>query len=236
MKKSILKIVSIALISMTGFMSNAQDMTFVLMNDSVITGPTSADIALYGTIYNNTSSDILVQADRLENNIPTDWNTAFCLDFCLPPHIGQGSVLIPANSNQLFTIHFYTAATNNSANVYMRFLNTANPSNIIYQRFYGNSDQSLSSGAATTRMNQRMKVYPNPFKTSALIEIPGNGKNSPTEVVAEIYDMTGKVIRTEKHEVSTRFILDRKNLPAGIYYMTVRSEKQIIASGRFSVN
>lgn len=62
------------------------------------------------------------------------------------------------------------------------------------------------------RTIRSLDVYPNPFTSSATVELPGEGASFM------LFDMTGKLLRQEENISGTSYRLERNDLPSGIYF------------------
>ncbi len=65
-------------------------------------------------------------------------------------------------------------------------------------------------------------VYPNPFSSGATITFP-NPDNHEYKMV--LTDISGRIVRKSGNILSGNFLLDRKDLPAGIYIIELKGEK-----------
>ena len=72
--------------------------------------------------------------------------------------------------------------------------------------------------------NDNFNVYPNPANTSATIDLSAfSGK----AVNIELYDALGRKVINVENLKTDKYILNRNNLPTGIYFMNVVSEGKI---------
>ncbi len=69
-----------------------------------------------------------------------------------------------------------------------------------------------------------LKVYPNPFSTTATIEWQSNGIIQRIDLV----DMLGQTVRTIEHPQGTSVTLTRENLPSGIYFLKMYGDEALI--------
>jgi hypothetical protein len=76
-----------------------------------------------------------------------------------------------------------------------------------------------------------IRVQPNPFHSSAIITIDDCECNQ-LEIV--IRDAAGRQLRREKFNGSS-FTLQRNNLPAGLYFLEIYTDKQILQTGKLLV-
>jgi hypothetical protein len=86
-------------------------------------------------------------------------------------------------------------------------------------------------------------IYPNPFSTSATIEIKGITVTSG-QITMVILDMLGREVRTialtpnaqgTTSPTSMQFTIDRNDLSNGMYFYKLTNKKEIIANGKFSI-
>ncbi|MCX6291798.1 MAG: T9SS type A sorting domain-containing protein [Bacteroidetes bacterium] len=80
-------------------------------------------------------------------------------------------------------------------------------------------------------------VYPNPFHTTAVLQmgVEGNASSQPYRFV--LFDANGKMVRDEILR-SKIFFLERKNLPPGIYFYSIETwkEKKNVSSGKIVID
>lgn len=77
-----------------------------------------------------------------------------------------------------------------------------------------------------------IRVYPNPFFDQATFEVEGCTQCQNLEL--RIYDVLGKLVRTEVHQ-GPRFEFQRRGLAPAMYMYELRAEGQAISTGRFFV-
>ncbi len=77
-----------------------------------------------------------------------------------------------------------------------------------------------------------IKVYPNPFSSTATFEI--KGMNEP--VTFELYNIIGKQVRAISNINKEKFVLSREDLPAGIYIYKISANDKLICAGKLVVN
>jgi uncharacterized repeat protein (TIGR01451 family) len=80
-----------------------------------------------------------------------------------------------------------------------------------------------------------VKVYPNPFSDFTVFEL----KEGPLNILSvfnvfELYDMTGRLIRSHSFE-GNRFKLEKRNLEAGVYLFKIVGDNQVVGVGKVSV-
>ncbi|MDP1747178.1 MAG: T9SS type A sorting domain-containing protein, partial [Bacteroidota bacterium] len=84
-------------------------------------------------------------------------------------------------------------------------------------------------------------IYPNPFSTSATLEIKGAVGNGNVALV--VYDMVGREVKniplsnsqSNSTQSGVSFTIDRNELSNGMYFYKVSNENGVIGSGKFSI-
>lgn len=76
-----------------------------------------------------------------------------------------------------------------------------------------------------------IKVLPNPFSESTVIQLEGQSFKS---LDFSLFDTMGRLIRREQHS-GNEFVVTRGNLPSGVYIFKITSEGQLINSGKLLV-
>ena len=87
-----------------------------------------------------------------------------------------------------------------------------------------------------------VSIYPNPFNTSATIEIKGLFGNNDLSII--IYDMVGREVKSialtsniqsNQSTTGVSYTIDRNDLSNGMYYFKVSNKVKILGSGKFSI-
>jgi hypothetical protein len=82
----------------------------------------------------------------------------------------------------------------------------------------------LETGVPALGGNSGLRLYPNPFSTTATVEWQVN------EVIQriELVNMLGQTVRTIEHPQDHSVTIDRENLASGIYFLKVYAGKTLI--------
>lgn len=96
--------------------------------------------------------------------------------------------------------------------------------------FSNAKDNSSLLGVNQINAEQSIRIYPNPMKDKALVQIKSNLSNSDIEI--EIMDALGKILKhyTSEHLTQTQssyweLEIDRNELKAGMYSIVVKADK-----------
>ncbi len=95
---------------------------------------------------------------------------------------------------------------------------------------------TVTTGIINAHKMVSSNVYPNPFTTSATIEL--NDPVSSQDAVISIYDLTGTEVQTKSIILSgsNSFNLEKGNLKEGLYFYTIKSGSQVVSTGKFNVS
>jgi hypothetical protein len=77
-----------------------------------------------------------------------------------------------------------------------------------------------------TANDAAIKIYPNPANTTTTIDLTAFTGHS---VNMELYDVLGRKVKSNTNIRSNQFILNRDNLPSGIYFMNIISEGKVFS-------
>ncbi|MBI3500941.1 MAG: T9SS type A sorting domain-containing protein [Bacteroidetes bacterium] len=92
-----------------------------------------------------------------------------------------------------------------------------------------NVDSSIA-GVASEENNNAVKIFPNPFTSSASVEL-----NFPVqEMIFELYDEFGNIVKSIR-AAKEKFEIERQYLAAGIYFYKISDVEKIIATGKLII-
>lgn len=107
--------------------------------------------------------------------------------------------------------------------------NLASPNASIGNAFIVKLGSSIITGVNDNKdFNNSVGVYPNPFSTQINFEVKENNGKETTVV---IYNSIGQIVKTEKSSTD-KIIIQRDNLPTGVYFYKAMQEGNLIASGK----
>lgn len=177
--------------------------------------------ALYATadIVNNSASDVLVFISRMQNNIPTGWETSMCIDVCLASSQDTTTVLVPAGETQPYIMYFFTDQDEESGNTRMLFRNKNLPQNRYRQGFDGQT--SISVGVEEPELG--IKVWPNPAHDFFKVSVAESG-------VLELFNPQGQRVLSDAVFGGENSI-NSTGLPNGLYLYKVTEGDNRCTSG-----
>ncbi len=77
-----------------------------------------------------------------------------------------------------------------------------------------------------------LRVMPNPVAETAVLQLEGIPANTSWQVL--LLDASGRPVRTE-NVTDTQWQFDRSDLPAGIYFLRVISDRQVLGTGKVTL-
>ncbi len=80
----------------------------------------------------------------------------------------------------------------------------------------------------------RLQVVPNPIKSIATVDLSHIEFNGEGQI--ELMDVFGKIIKTENVSGIYKYTIERKELPAGIYFIKVQDANGHVGIGKFIAN
>ncbi len=187
----------------------------------------------------NTSTDLWNQLPSFPGHIRSN-ASGFSLD-------GNGYVVCGVNLSPHYDMWQYNPIQNDWVQV-VSYPGSASANNISFvlnnQAFVGMGYDSLSicytdfweyipDSLTGINKNEKfgvVKIYPNPATGYCILELSDPNLNFPLEIW--LYGSNGKMLY-QQDVFTSEIIISRKNLPAGIYYYSIRKNGNILANGKF---
>lgn len=80
--------------------------------------------------------------------------------------------------------------------------------------------------------NTSFKIYPNPTNQNATLEFKNSSKQNCT---LTLYDLRGQVVQIIKNITTDKVEIERQSLASGLYFFQLCTDKQIIATGKLTL-
>lgn len=180
-----------------GNQNGGGNFNFSLTSNDTIRGVPGSTITFSGELVNNSTSDVIVDIYRLQNNLPFGWASSLCADVCYPTTTDTATIIIPAGLVQQFHFYVYTDNAIDTSRARVGFRNRNNPNNQFARNLFGITE--IVSSDANEMNAADFRIFPNP--ASELLYIFSN-RRSEQIVEMKIMDFGG------------REILDLKDLPS----------------------
>jgi hypothetical protein len=172
--------------------------TFVT-GDSIFSAPPppklSEDVFAVGYITNTSDSSLNYTAVREVNNLPANWTTAICLEFCAAPAVDTLPDYLPLHGRRQFLLHFDPDSIPSEASVTMKFYNTQNPSDSIVKQFHFSTNAPTQFISPAYQQTLQTDTIPVLWKT----------------------DLSGRVALQYSPDDSDWYAIDTVNIATGSY-------------------
>lgn len=203
----------------------------IVSHSTTLSDTLNADIKFSVDVTNNSGVEQTVFLVRTINNLPPNWTSALCFDFCFADFIDsiattpefQSSPFAPGETREI-SAHVFPLVNPGSADVQIQIGTFANPEErftldftaIVQPTSVGNHN----TGSVTDYyLNQN---YPNPFNPSTQIKF---GIKKPGYVTLKVYNILGNEIAVissgfrsaGNHTVS----FDASGLSSGVYFYRI---------------
>jgi hypothetical protein len=145
-----------------------------------------------------------------------------------------------SNSNSAFGNLIYTAVPNANIwkNIVFNFIATQSSKYITVSGIPGNQSwnqiDNFTLNNTLSVVDYEMKksnIYPNPFSISTNIKIKENLENA----ILTIYSTTGQQIKQINNINGNNILLNRDNLPKGIYFVELKQKNQLITINKILI-
>lgn len=209
----------------------AQSFT-VSFPDTIVYGPaidsSSLSCWINDDVINVSGSTLVLDVVRVENVTSPGWTSAFCFQICSQPTVDSIRAVMAPNEVVNIAIHFIITGIPDSSTILMKFKNVNNPSEVIYQRFYG-----ISQNTAGINQNGDLSeviVYPNPASTVLNLRFQNKAM-----VHIELFNSEGKKVLEDTHNRSSAVRLETSHLLPGLYFLQCKDEMGQIYSRRVAI-
>ena len=179
-----------------------------VLNQSV-SGSAGSILYDYANLINTGNDAVTIGIKKIQQNLPANWQTAFCADVCYSPSDDSITLILAPQDTLLFSLDFITSSIPDSGSVKVGFRNTNDMSNSFQMTFKA---KTFPTSAGQIKA-PNFKVYPNP--TSGLVFI----EQLETNVQFKLFTTTGRLIQSMKAPDK----LDLRDLPNGLYLLHIIS-------------
>ncbi len=220
----------------------AQDISFIPRQTS-ITDTMGKEIVFTIDVTNISSIPQTVFLVRSQSNIPANWSSSLCLDFCFPSYIDSvattpdfGSSPFQPGETREVSLHVYTSSTEPGQGVIQLKAGTfRNPNQTIVVEFTASTFNPSSAEYESIIQDFKLEQnYPNPFSAkgeSTSGVNPGTTISWKSPISShqsiKLFNSLGQEIETITegfYEAGNHSLLYKptKDLPSGIYFYQLR--------------
>ncbi len=190
--------------------SNPGQFHLQVLNQSV-SGSAGSILYDYANLINTGNDPVTLGIKKIQQNLPANWQTAFCADVCYSPSDDSITLILAPQDTLLFSLDFITSSIPDSGSVKVGFRNTNDFSNSFQMNFKATTfpTNALESN------HPEWQVYPNP--TSGILRIDGE----ESDLQVQLYTIRGELLNS----TLTNHTLDLNHLPNGLYILHIISGK-----------
>lgn len=159
----------------------------------------------FANVINTSSVPVTVSAQKIQQVMPTSWQSSFCADVCYSTLDDSVAFVVNPFDTLLFSLDFYTGPTPDTGKVRVGFRNVNNLPNGYAYWLRGNTFPN--AGLSENTLNDLLVFYPNPFSNKL------NISNKETDFEVEVFNALGQFMIRERnvHQIDTG------NWPPGMY-------------------
>ena len=198
-------------------------------------------------VVNLSGSTLTTKVKRIETGVLANSGHYHCWNVCYGEMAAGADYIFPEPGDAEFldsetmpggdtaTINTYLRPKTGVGQAVFRFVvfDDANPNDSAYVDVQW--DIHAFTGVEELKKNMEVSMYPNPANVAATISFAGN-ENESGNMTVEVTDMLGKKHSTQQIAASTRRVnLNTEELRAGIYFVTVRKDNQVIKTSKLIV-
>jgi hypothetical protein len=85
----------------------------------------------------------------------------------------------------------------------------------------------------TAQNDLEITIAPNPMNTHTVISFYGNKLGGTKKLY--VFDITGRLVRQQETISNSSFVLERGDLPSGVYFIKIATEQHQFVSRKFAV-
>ena len=205
---------------------------FSMTGSNTVIGDAGQTIFVYGTLENTSDEGVEIEVKRMQENVPSGWETSMCIDVCYPTSLDYTTLYLDPGESKTYTMYFYTDSIPGSGMTRMGFRNINNTQNFFLQDMF--AETILST--ATEMIDNQFEIlfFPNPASDFAKLSIAPFLLNQYKNLSIEIIDGKGKRVLTNQIE-NEIVSLELNSFSKGIYYYLIKSEGLKLAVGKLAI-
>lgn len=181
------------------------------------TGAPGTTLFAYADLINSDTLDCEIDIMKLQEQLPSGWETSFCADICYGIQDDSIRIVLPAGDTMHFSLDYFTTLLPDTGNVRLGFRNVNHPNNQF--AFWTKGDTRTPVSTHPSEQSESLPLsQPNPFKDCLII--PGKAENH-----FKIWSLEGRELMSG--------IVSENNpicpeIPGGLYLLEVNNFRQRI--------
>ncbi len=93
-------------------------------------------------------------------------------------------------------------------------------------------NRCLTTGLSSNNKETKTSLFPNPFTNLTTLQFDNSKKENCT---LTLYDLHGKLVRTINNITADKVEIERQSLASGLYFFQLRTDRQIISTGKLTI-
>ncbi len=215
---------------------SAQNISFTPLNIS-LEDTLGSEIVFDIELKNISSQEQTVFIVRSINDLPADWVSSLCFDFCFPANVDSvvtnatfGSSPLQPDEVRNVALHVFPMTNLGTGNVRLEAGSTRDPNNRIIVDMSATAIQITSAEDEITAplTFDLMQNYPNPFNNGTIIKYQID-KDGPVEL--SLFDILGNQILLLENGIKSAgaysYYLNAAKLSSGVYFYRLKSTANV---------
>ncbi len=183
--------------------------TFQLNSNDTVYGEAGVTLSIDAEVHNTGVNDILIHAQKIENDMPAGWASSMCIDVCYSSATDSVVFLLAAGATQAVHVYFYTSSdTAAVGHVKLGLKNLSNTANHNSLDVYGVT--SPNGIYLTENSSASFSIVPNPSAGEIQLVF-----SEPDNFEIEIFNTLGEKVLSATNKKR----LDLSTFSAGIYFI-----------------
>ena len=182
---------------------------------------------------NTSANDLTLYIARTKNDIPENWQSSLCFEYCFAPMVDTiettsewGSSPLAPGDTVFFSVHVLGLVDVGTGSLTIVVGDASNNLDTIAYDLTASTQASAVESTEHLYDFSLYQNYPNPFNPTTIISYAVPHR---TNVNIKVYDITGKEIATLVNEVKDQGIynveFNAENLSSGIYFYKISADR-----------
>ena len=210
------------------FKSSAQDFTLTVDHTTIVDTVGSEMIFEFEAV-NTSNNDLTLFIARTLNDIPENWQSSLCFEYCFAPFVDTiettsqwGSSPLAPEDTAFFSVHVLALVDNGTGNLIIVVGDVNNISDTISYNLTASTQTSAVKSTDHPNRFDLSQNYPNPFNPSTKIKF---SLAADSKVSVRVYNLLGQQVTillngeytAGRHEIN----FDASGLSSGIYFYVI---------------
>lgn len=173
----------------------------VTASDTILSDTLGSEMIFTFHVKNISQTELSLKFIRTKNDLPTEWSSSLCFEFCFAPHLDTivtsaqfASSPLQPNEVREFSLHVFPLTVEGEASLSIKVSNENNEDEFQIFNLVANTNlTSIKLSKENIFGFQLNQNYPNPFNPSTRISFNIDNKSNGS---LKLYDLLGNVVQT----------------------------------------